>query len=471
MNRKQLLFGQCALALLSIYPVLSLYINNINEVRIIEIILPILMNITIIEIIMFLIKFITKNYISSIVYACIIFYIIMYFKLIDENQMSSIPYWNSVPLVLYITIVLLFIIHKTKLRKVLDKILLFSVIGIIASLSVSIINNIDQIKILSSNETFSDKKVEFIEDNNSMEFYKKNELPNIYYIILDEYSSFKQMKKWYDFDNKEFYDFLKKHNFNIIEDSRNESMNSSTIYITTNLINISYVSVDNNYIKANKLRDQPFLFKLLDKYGYNVNYQGGPQIGWNNSKIKISSTTIEGYTLLDIIYGNNILYPLFEKNINVMQQKELDLYNYLENYINIVKKSSFLYIHFRAGHVPLIFNENTINTPDKFFNNIDKSLYIGQIKYTNSRIMQMVSNIIEKEPDSIIIIQSDHSQRNLRNASRKKIIPVKDSQQVFNAVYYKGETLEFDNTLSGVNTVRLVIDKILNTNLGVIDVP
>lgn len=469
MNKKKIIYGQIALILIVIYPVVSLFLNNINEVRFTEILLPIFINIMVSEIIFAIIYAVTRQYIAGIVYSAILFYIGINFKDYFYKLIDTVYYWNAVPIVLYITIVILMIIHYTKIRLILDKLLLFATIGVVCSIGLVLVNNADK---LVKKNTVSDNITAANEITSERNIVKKQaDLPNIYYIILDEYSSFKQMKKWYDYDNKEFYDFLKKHNFNIIEDSRNESMNSSTIYITTNLINISYVSVDNNYIKAYKLREQPFLFKLLDKYGYNVNYQGGPQIGWNNSKIKISSTTIEGYTLLDIIYGNNILYPLFEKNINVMQQKELDLYNYLENYINIVKKSSFLYIHFRAGHVPLIFNENTINTPDKFFNNIDKSLYIGQIKYTNSRIMQMVSNIIEKDPDSIIIIQSDHSQRNLRNASRKKIIPVKDSQQVFNAVYYKGETLEFDNTLSGVNTVRLVIDKILNTNLGVIDVP
>ena len=248
-------------------------------------------------------------------------------------------------------------------------------------------------------------------------------------------------------------------------------MNTLTMYITTNLININYVSTDNDFMATTQLRNNPYLFQLLEQHGYQVRYKGGPQIGWKDSQIKLSSTTIEGETLNDIIYGKNILYPLFEKNQNIIQKQEEDLYDYFTEYIQNISDSSFLYIHFRAGHVPLVFNVDSINNSNQFFNMKDKSLYLGQIKYTTTRIMQILSKIIEKDPDSIIIIQSDHSQRNLEDENGNKIIPVKDSQQVFNAVYYKGETLNFDNTLSGVNTVRLVLDKILNTNLGVIDVP
>lgn len=469
MNKKKIIYGQIALILIVIYPIVSLFLNNINEVRFTEILLPIFINIIVSEIIFVIIYILTRQYIASIVYSAILFYIGINFKDYFYKLIDTVYYWNAVPIVLYITIVILMIIHYTKIRLILDKLLLFATIGVVCSIGLVLVNNADK---LVKKNTVSDNITAANEIDSERNVVKKQaDLPNIYYIILDEYSSFKQMKKWYDYDNKEFYDFLKKYNFNIIEDSQNESMNTLTIYITTNLINLNYVSTDNNFMSTTALRNNPFLFKFLSQHGYQVRYKGGPQIGWEDSSINISSTTIEGETLNDIIYGKNILYPLFEKNQNIIQKQEEDLYDYFTEYIQNVKKSSFLYIHFRAGHVPLVFNVDTINNSNQFFNMKDKSLYVGQIKYTSTRIMQMVSNIIEKDPNSIIIIQSDHSQRNLEDENGNKIIPVKDAQQVFNAVYFKGENIDFDNTLSGVNTVRLVIDKILNTNLGVIDVP
>lgn len=469
MNKKKIIYGQIALILIVIYPIVSLFLNNINEVRFTEILLPIFINIIVSEIIFVIIYILTRQYIASIVYSAILFYIGINFKDYFYKLIDTVYYWNAVPIVLYITIVILMIIHYTKIRLILDKLLLFATIGVVCSIGLVLVNNADK---LVKKNTVSDNITAANEIDSERNVVKKQaDLPNIYYIILDEYSSFKQMKKWYDYDNKEFYDFLKKYNFNIIEDSQNESMNTLTMYITTNLININYVSTDNDFMATTALRNNPFLFKLLAQHGYKVRYKGGPQIGWEDSSINISSTTIEGETLNDIIYGKNILYPLFEKNQNIIQKKEEDLYDYFYEYIKNIDNSSFLYIHFNAGHVPLVFNVDTINNPNKFYNMKDKSLYLGQIKYTTNRIMQIVSNILEKDPDSIIIIQSDHSQRNLEDESSKRIIPIKDSQQVFNAVYFKGEFIDFDNTLSGVNTVRLVIDKILNTNLGVVDVP
>ncbi len=455
--------AQFMLILLSTFTVFSLYYNNINEMTFKEILFPLLINIVICEILYFILKFIVKNKIESVFYALLIFYTLLNFKWIDGKQMSSIPYWNTVPIVLYLLFIIIAVIHKTKIKLILDKILVLSILGVLVSYSMIFINN------FGNNQNNSAGIETNINKNTvSVKADKKDNLPNIYFIILDEYSSFKQMKKWYDYDNKVFYDYLTNKNFNIVMDSQNESMNKLTLHITTNYINLDYVSTKNNYYEGKKLRQNPKLLTLLEEYGYNITLEGAHDIGWKGSSVNMESRTINGEDIYDLLYGRNIFYPFRNNSQEYIDDISIEKFN---KYIEKDKKQSFIYIHFMAGHVPLMYNEEKQNSKNNFFNMKDKSIYIGQYKHITSEIINSINKIIDKDPESVIVVLSDHSQRNLEDANGNHIIPAKDFQQVFNAVYYKGEKLNLDNTLSGVNTYRTVLDKVLGTNMGVINVP
>ena len=471
MNKKKIIYGQIALILIVIYPIVSLFLNNINEVRFTEILLPIFINIIVSEIIFVIIYILTRQYIASIVYSAILFYIGINFKDYFYKLIDTVYYWNAVPIVLYITIVILMIIHYTKIRLILDKLLLFATIGVVCSIGLVLVNNADK---LVKKNTVSDNITAANEIDSERNVVKKQaDLPNIYYIILDEYSSFKQMKKWYDYDNKEFYDFLKKYNFNIIEDSQNESMNTLTIHITTNLINLDYVQTDNtDFFGSQQKRNNPYLFRLLDEHGYNIEHYGGPAIGWkNNNDVNSQSTTASGEKFIDLIYKNNFLYPFIKKEKTATAAKELKLWDQFLN-TDRTANNNFVFFHSRGGHMPFVFDEygNKVSFT-KSMDLKDKNVYVGQCKYITHLTMDAVKTIINKEPDSIIVIMSDHSMRYLEDDSGKKIIPIHDFQQVFNAVYFQGKHINLADNLSGVNTLRTVLDMILDTNMGVVDVP
>jgi hypothetical protein len=59
------------------------------------------------------------------------------------------------------------------------------------------------------------------------------------------------------------------------------------------------------------------------------------------------------------------------------------------------------------------FRDSTgaLNPPDLIMNNenfTSKSLYLSYLKYTNNIIKKLVNNIAEKDPQSVVIIMSDH---------------------------------------------------------------
>lgn len=468
MNKKKIIYGQICLILIAAYPVLSLYISNINELRFNETLLPIFINVIVSEIILFITCIITRQYIPSIVYTTILFYIGIYFKEYFADLIDKIFYWNAVPVVLYVTIIILILINHTKIRLILDKVLLFITIGVVFSTVLTFFNNIDKVRPNENNEA-----VENGTDNSISQTNKRQDLPNIYFLILDEYSSFNQIKKWYDYDNKVFYDFLKEHNFNIIMNSQNESMNTLTMSITTNYINLNYVvQNDNDFFGAQQKRSNPYLFRLLDEYGYKIEYYGGPPIKWKNEvEVKTQSTTVSGEKFIDIIYKNNIFYPFVKQNKMTYATDELNNWNRFINTNNGLN-NNFVFFHSNGAHIPYVFDENGNSVSFSKSRDLkDKLLYVNQYIYITRLSMEFVEKKIKEDPECIIIIMSDHSMRNLEDSSSKRIIPAKDFQQVFNAVYFQGKHLDLSDNLSGVNTLRFVLDAILNTNMGVVNVP
>ena len=94
----------------------------------------------------------------------------------------------------------------------------------------------------------------------------------------------------------------------------------------------------------------------------------------------------------------------------------------------------------------------------------DKKYYLEQYIYIMSEITKCVENIIENDPNSIIILESDHGPR------FNPEIPLEDRLNILNAVYYKGETIKEIDSKSSVNTWRTIINKLFNYSLENLEV-
>ena len=92
-------------------------------------------------------------------------------------------------------------------------------------------------------------------------------LPNIYFFILDEYSSFDMMKKYYDYDNKALDDFLNVKGFNVIRESY--ATDNQTEHSMCDMLNLSYISRHYSKSKCYKAIASSKMFKVLSGLGYS----------------------------------------------------------------------------------------------------------------------------------------------------------------------------------------------------------
>jgi len=92
-------------------------------------------------------------------------------------------------------------------------------------------------------------------------------------------------------------------------------------------------------------------------------------------------------------------------------------------------------------------------------------------------MLELATEIIKNDPNSIIILQSDHGYRYPDFLKNLYGIDIYDMdveslymRNILNAVYYQGQNIDIDN-YSGINTLRTVLNKLLNANFELIEQP
>jgi len=131
----------------------------------------------------------------------------------------------------------------------------------------------------------------------------------------------------------------------------------------------------------------------------------------------------------------------------------------------------FTLAYFIFPHAQFVFDEfgNAISDDDHS-NWEDKNVYLGQYKYCTKLIVETVGSIIENDPNSIIILQSDHSGRYPWHMNAVYPHPshwkwdeeIQYMTSIMNAVYFQGDKIDIEG-LSGTNTVIRVFNKVFGT--------
>lgn len=333
--------------------------------------------------------------------------------------------------------------------------------------------------------------------------------PNVYFFIMDEYGTFDIVSKYYKYDNKDFYDFLTNKGFNISKVSY--ATDNETLHCSADLMNLNYISrhlSDNDCLK--NITGAPF-FKAFTDLGYSES-----QISTNNDFFNgvtslnpdISLKTDEALSMdgqdADAIVSDDSISNAFttllndpnnnyddvdksalnkwgyypsdyirnskaykdsnqeykQENLRDYADALLSVFDYFDNtsnYSNTAPHVTFAYM--MCPHVPFIFNEYGGLIPSSQSSNWENpNIYLNQYKFVTKHMMAAITAIIDKDPNSIIIVMSDHGIRYHADCKLKHTFYItdKDSCRIMNAVYVKGQSYNIEG-LSGVNTLRYIL--------------
>ena len=293
--------------------------------------------------------------------------------------------------------------------------------------------------------------------------------PNIYWIISDEYAGLEELNKYYHYDNSPFYNELRSMGFTVSDNSYNWS--SNTFNILLDILNLRYINaprIIREKEEALSDRDLPMLV-LLRELGYELCEAESTNKFRFTNRLKKEVTdnsprTADGKGVANLLLEYSILYR-YEKPILRKLAPELVAASGMEAILNVFDWAenpesmrepgpNFTVIYFQSPHAPFLFDRKGKEVPDeKKLDRKDHKYYLDQLIYVTGHLKKICENILAEDPDSIIVLQSDHGHRFVANVTWL------DLTNVMNAVYFRGEPLEGIEGKNALNTWITVIRK------------
>ena len=115
----------------------------------------------------------------------------------------------------------------------------------------------------------------------------------------------------------------------------------------------------------------------------------------------------------------------------------------------------FLFYHIMLPHWPFVFDENGNPVAyESMYDTKDARFYTGQLSFVSKKIDELTDKIIAQDPQSVILLQSDHGARFLSRDD--------PAEQLFclNCLYLGGEQVEIEGW-GPIETLRLAISRAL----------
>lgn len=452
----------------SLFPSLFLYFRNIEEAIFIDIVSITSIFVLIGFFLFLVVEAIIKEVNKSAIITSLILLLMLNFALIEKALIKIFPmlyYWHVLMLILTIIVLASLIIKKKFSVELAENIRL--VTSIVFS-GLILFNGVSAIPAMT--EKNSDDRIE-TQTELAKGTIKAN--ANVYYFIFDEYGGYENLLRYTGFDNISFYEDLKDLGFNVSKNSRGYTI--QTINEIPNLLNLARINDSSmSYDLRRKNLENPLLFRLFKEHGYKINlisdYGAIPTGEYIDY---LFETEMYEDTIENFLIKNTVYYPFLINQYRNSRIVEVEsIFEYMSKSWEISPDKLFTFAYVEFPHSPWVVDENGNDLPLSEKQNWENpETYLGQLKYASKKILEVVEVIIEKDPDAIIIIQSDHGYRRadkIRQDYEDLELEREFMKNVLNVVYYKGENVDIE-ALSGLNTLYVVLNKFFGMDFELIE--
>lgn len=474
--------------LFALFPVLFLYSYNKEQLPFNEVFLPsaIILGFTIVAILilwLILKKNGKKSGIITTIFLILFFSYGRVYEAIKTWKIGNILIGRHRYLMIIWAILLILCVYFTiRTRKDLHNLTqILNVIGVVLIIFPLINVGIYKIKTRNIEKSITiNVQEEYIGHDN------QNDLPDIYYIILDGYAGSSTLKDVYNFDNEEFTDYLTERGFYVANKSIS---NYSTSFLSlASSLNMEYINHLSDVVGVES-DDRTVLYQMIEKNKV-MNFLKSRGYKFIHFSSGWGPTNYNKYADLNIAIGlhrwdefqtlliQTTMIGAFEKKFfkNIGKRRVI---NTLDNLANIhkIEGKKFIFAHIICPHPPYLFDESGKSVPEADFDMNDwgweqKEYYLKQLIYINKEIEKLIDKILSNsEVSPIIIIQADHGPHNTFVVGRYPTDDMfKEGMRILNAYYLptKGNDLLYYN-ITPVNTFRLIFNSYFDTNYKLLD--
>jgi len=454
-----------------IFPILFIYTNNLSEISLDSLLIPILGIFGFISaIILISIKF-SKNIQKTTLFLSfllLLFFSIGYAKLWFTGFNIFDFNLNQTGFIIFTYFIIFFVglisIYKMKYSLEITKIITVVSFVVILSFLPGIILDFSN----TNSHNTSDEKIKFSNLDN----------PNIYFIILDGYANNESLKNNFNFDNSKFLKYLENSGFIINKNSF--SNYEGTMFSMVSTLNINYLHEfkelgANTGMLQKNLYSNNLVMNTFQDNGYYTIYidGGGPVRDMKASDEILCHFTDNGLlqTLIDTSAMTYIFQGFFWDSWN---DRRICGFSELENISSTTESPFFIYSHLRTPHEPYLrdvngnfieYDERADQLDEKTFN----ERYVYQLEYTNKKMIEIIPKLLSIEPKPIIILASDHGWKYNTglDLTDEEII---QRHSNFAAFYVPdSKNPKFYSEISLVNIFRILFNDYFGTNLEILE--
>jgi len=482
--------------LIALFPVFLVYSQNIHLILIQGIIFPILIILGITIAIWVSIRFILKNTRKSALltslYVFLFFSYGIIFKILESNVTEEYFILIHVLLLIAYTALAVFVTYyvvKTHRN--------FSYVTSTTNVVSIILLSLIFFNITAYNfenfSSFNDETYEPIIVGNNL-----GSLPDIYYIVLDEYAPLRTLNTVYGYDNSDFVKFLQERDFYIAKNSH--SNYAETFLAMASTLNMKYVNYLSDTVGEESLDQRiPYqmisnnhVMKNLKSIGYEIyNFDSG---WWGTRSLQIADVNLcsknqnMDFHTLHALKQMSIFraFDMFIKDPSseIFHQERRDrIFCQFDDITKIkqeTEKPVFVFMHVMAPHDPYVFGPDGEEVDYKYTfgptgtayldPNEEKTAYLNQLIYLTKTLRGVIENLQENsENQPIIVIQSDTGPSTKFGDATNETHQV-DRMSIFNAYYFpNGKYDLLSDDITPVNSFRIVFDSNFQTDYGLVE--
>ena len=296
------------------------------------------------------------------------------------------------------------------------------------------------------------------------------EKPNVYHIILDEYTDNEILTKKFGYNNEKFLKFLNNNGFYMHD--KLFSTFGSTVKELNVILNMEYpkklrwMSEDYESLNNNKV------MSIFSNQDYSV-IETNSMMRWKNfsdvdTKLCYDTNFINS-EFLDQVLGKSIIRYFLEK---YQQDTRRDTVRCTFDVLNEITLKTdgpkYVFSHVYVPHPPFLFGPNGENViPDRREISGLQSWenpqgYVNQLIYATNEITVVIKNIVKNDPNAIVIVQGDTGTLTGADISKKTMKEIYQAHSILYAV--RIPDVEDSDYMIPVNTYRIIFNNYFNMN-------
>tara|TARA_B100000929_G_C15476613_1_gene409729 strand:+ start:96 stop:1517 length:1422 start_codon:yes stop_codon:yes gene_type:complete len=296
------------------------------------------------------------------------------------------------------------------------------------------------------------------------------EKPNVYHIILDEYTDNEILTKKFGYNNEKFLEFLNNNGFYMHD--KLFSTFGSTVKELNVILNMEYpkklrwMSEDYESLNNNKV------MSIFSNQNYSI-IETNSMMRWKNfsdvdTKLCYDTNFINS-EFLDQVLGKSIIRYFLEK---YQQDTRRDTVRCTFDVLNEITLKTdgpkYVFSHVYVPHPPFLFGPNGENViPDHreisgLQSRENPQGYVNQLIYATNEITVVIKNIVKNDPNAIIIVQGDTGTLTGADISKKTMKEIYQAHSILYAV--RIPDVEDSDYMIPVNTYRIIFNNYFNMN-------